>query len=144
MAAAANDCARGIFLEALDKASLVERAAFVAQACGGDGELRLRIDALLRAHETPFDLLDNPAVERLVVSGSNSDRPPAAIVRGADQAKLSDFGVARVGRRQDDRRGRRRVARSSRTDGVQRRQRAVRNGRARRSLRTHVEANMKE
>src|SRR5207248_1138984 len=39
-----------IFLEALEIASAPERALFLDRACGGQGELRAEVEALLRAH----------------------------------------------------------------------------------------------
>jgi len=39
-----------IFTEAL-KVSVQERAAFLANACGGDEDLRRKVEALLRAHD---------------------------------------------------------------------------------------------
>src|SRR5262245_34386769 len=47
---------KSIFLAAVEKATPEERAAFLAEACGGDEELRRRIDALLRAHDGPSGL----------------------------------------------------------------------------------------
>src|SRR5262245_49849572 len=49
-----------IFAAALEKATDAERAAFVAEACGGDAKLRRRVEALLRAHAEPDDVLDPP------------------------------------------------------------------------------------
>ena len=40
-----------IFNSALERATLTERAAYLDGACGGDAELRTRIEALIRAHE---------------------------------------------------------------------------------------------
>ncbi len=47
---------KSIFLAAVEKASLEERAAFLEDACGQDEALRSRIDILLRAHEGPSGL----------------------------------------------------------------------------------------
>jgi serine/threonine protein kinase len=52
MAAAPKD-ARAIFLTALDLLLPTERAAYLEQACAGDGALRQRVEALLRAHDEP-------------------------------------------------------------------------------------------
>src|ERR1051325_10709972 len=49
-----------LFLQALDLAP-DKRAAFLAQACGGDAALRGEIDAMLQAHGTPDSFLDKPA-----------------------------------------------------------------------------------
>ncbi len=47
-----------IFIAALDKPTEAERAAFLAEACAGDERLRRRVEALLRAHAEPDDILD--------------------------------------------------------------------------------------
>src|SRR5262249_17462657 len=47
---------KSIFLAAVEKATPEERAAFLAEAGGGDEELRRRVDALLRAHDGPRGL----------------------------------------------------------------------------------------
>jgi serine/threonine protein kinase/tetratricopeptide (TPR) repeat protein len=47
-----------IFAAALEKATDEERAAYVAEACGGDDKLRRRVEALLRAHAEADDVLD--------------------------------------------------------------------------------------
>jgi tRNA A-37 threonylcarbamoyl transferase component Bud32 len=52
MAVVTND-AKGIFLAALERATPAARAAYLEDACGGDAALRLRVDALLRAHDEP-------------------------------------------------------------------------------------------
>src|SRR5215467_3201024 len=63
-----------IFLTALEKPTEAERAAFVAEACGGDERLRRRVEALLRAHAEPDDVLDPPShVER-----TGTDHPVSA------------------------------------------------------------------
>ena len=75
-----------IFVAALEKATPVERAAYLEGACAGDPELRRRVEALLRAHEQSGDLLDAPpvhgpgpstlhAVRR--ASGPGANPPPA-------------------------------------------------------------------
>jgi hypothetical protein len=43
--------AREILADAVEKPDPAERAAFVAQACGADPELRQLVDALVQAHE---------------------------------------------------------------------------------------------
>ena len=51
---------RSIFLAAVDIASPVERAAYVARACGDNAQLRADVQALLAAHDQSGDLLDAP------------------------------------------------------------------------------------
>jgi hypothetical protein len=47
-----------MFIAALDKPTGARRAAFLAEARAGDERLRRRIEALLRAHAAPNDVLD--------------------------------------------------------------------------------------
>jgi len=54
---------KDLFLKALDLPSPAERAAFLAQECGGDEALRRQIEAMLQAHATPDSFLEKPAVE---------------------------------------------------------------------------------
>jgi len=56
--------AKSLFLDALERGTPDERAAFLAEACAGDADLRRRVDALLRAHHGP-NLLDRAPVEHL-------------------------------------------------------------------------------
>src|SRR5512137_1014571 len=53
--------ARELFAEALEKADATERAAWLAQACGGDVELRQSVEALLQAYEKAGAFLEQPA-----------------------------------------------------------------------------------
>src|SRR5215472_4282073 len=49
--------AADIFTEALSVPG-AERAAFLAQACGGDEQLRQKVEALLKSHEEIGDFLE--------------------------------------------------------------------------------------
>jgi WD40 repeat protein/serine/threonine protein kinase len=55
-----------IFIAALDKGSPDARAAYLEEACGGDEDLRRRVERLLNAHPKAGSLLINP----LAVSGA--------------------------------------------------------------------------
>jgi serine/threonine protein kinase len=52
-----------LFCQALEKATVAERAAFLDEACGGDAALRTSVEALLRAHVDAGGFLDVPAVD---------------------------------------------------------------------------------
>jgi WD40 repeat protein/tRNA A-37 threonylcarbamoyl transferase component Bud32 len=54
-----------IFETALEKPSVAERAAYLAEACGSDAALRQRIEGLLAAHQVAGEFLDRPAVEQM-------------------------------------------------------------------------------
>jgi serine/threonine protein kinase len=51
-----------IFLAAVERADPQEQEAYLRQACGDDAELRRRVEALLRRHQQPGGLLEQPAV----------------------------------------------------------------------------------
>src|SRR5262245_37435353 len=53
------DKVKAVFLAALDTPP-DQRLAYLDRACGGDAEVRRRVEALLRAHEAPDRLLDRP------------------------------------------------------------------------------------
>ncbi len=50
-----------IFTEALTRPTQAERAAYLDEACAGDGAMRRRIEDLLRSHEEGGSLLEVPA-----------------------------------------------------------------------------------
>ncbi len=64
MAPAPEDV-KAVFLEALEKATLAERTAFLDEACAVDPSLRQHVEALLQAHDRPDPLLDHSAAEHL-------------------------------------------------------------------------------
>ncbi len=52
--------AKAIFMAALDKIEPAERAAYLAEACGSDDALRLRVEVLLKAHDDPSSFMKVP------------------------------------------------------------------------------------
>jgi serine/threonine protein kinase len=52
---------RDLFIAALKKPDVAERAAFLDEACGGDAGLRAQVEALLREHEQLGSFLEAPA-----------------------------------------------------------------------------------
>jgi serine/threonine protein kinase len=63
---------RTIFLDALERADSAARAAFVDQACGDDGELRRKVEQLLRAHELAGTFMDAPVGAQSVLGGADA------------------------------------------------------------------------
>ena len=53
--------AKSIFLAASELPNLAERADYLVQQCGSDGPLRVRVEALLRAHYAAADLGNEPS-----------------------------------------------------------------------------------
>ena len=66
-----------LFHEAMAK-PVGERAAFLDTACGGDPELRRRLEVLLQAHDQPGRFLDQPPVELGRTEGFEGGEQPAA------------------------------------------------------------------
>jgi hypothetical protein len=74
-------------IEAIFTAALArpaeERAAYLDQACGGDAELRRRVEALLQAHDNAGSFLNRPAPAASVTTDLpagqwiDRDAPPA-------------------------------------------------------------------
>jgi tetratricopeptide (TPR) repeat protein/cell division protein FtsB len=70
---------RTIFMEALERATPGERAAFLDAACAGDPALRERVEALLRSHDDAGKFLGTPVPERLAGAAPDDTRTsPAA------------------------------------------------------------------
>ena len=63
-----------LFFAALGKKTTAERADYLDHACGGDAELRHRVERLLEAHPQAADFLARPAVER--PGGDTLDQEP--------------------------------------------------------------------
>ena len=72
---AENIKAEEIFHEAIEITDQVKRSAYLDTACGQDGDLRLEVEALLRAHEEAGDFLGR--------SGRGEDSRTSATVCGA-------------------------------------------------------------
>jgi eukaryotic-like serine/threonine-protein kinase len=65
-----------IFFAALGKNTAAERADCLNDACGGDAELRRRVERLLGAHPQAIDFMARPAVERPGSDALEHEPPP--------------------------------------------------------------------
>jgi eukaryotic-like serine/threonine-protein kinase len=74
--------AKDIFLAAVEKVSLDERAAFLREACAGDDAPRHQVDGLLRRHEDAGSFLEHAALDDAGTGSfapdSSKAAPPAA------------------------------------------------------------------
>ncbi|MHC4320279.1 MAG: serine/threonine-protein kinase, partial [Planctomycetota bacterium] len=66
-----DDSVEVIFSAALEQGTEAERATFLKEVCGGDGELWGRVDALLDAHTSAGSFLERP-----VLGGATVDLAP--------------------------------------------------------------------
>ncbi len=89
-----------IFIAALDKPTEAERTAFLAEACAGDERLRRRVEALLRAHAEPDDILD-PTSDRPEATGATishvADVEPAGAIVAGRYKLLEPIGEGGMG-----------------------------------------------
>jgi WD40 repeat protein/serine/threonine protein kinase len=88
---------RSIFLAALDIADPVERAAYVAGACGGDAGLSDHVGELLKAHQQPGGFMGRPAPDLFTTAAGGAPAEcPGAVVgpyKLLEQIGEGGFGV---------------------------------------------------
>ena len=78
--------AKSLFLAASDLADPAERAAYLDRECGGDADLRARVEALLRANDAaPLPAAPGATVDR---------RFPRALIRPQVRAAVCSFSWA--------------------------------------------------
>jgi serine/threonine protein kinase len=78
--------AKSLFLAASDLADPAERAAYLDRECGGEAELRARVEALLRAN----DASPLPEPEPPEATGNYAPDAPAALVSTADYPRQDE------------------------------------------------------
>jgi serine/threonine protein kinase/WD40 repeat protein len=83
-----------ILAEAVAISSPAERAAYVAQACGADAELRQEVERLLKAHELAGDFLEQPVIQpEAAIVGEG---PGSVIGRYKLLEQIGEGGLGRV------------------------------------------------
>ncbi len=84
---------RIIFEAALEITDVNARRAFLNKACQGDSDKRVRVDALLRSHETAGSFLDIPVVEQI---HSHTAQPAANTIVGTPAGEDDDSDDSRI------------------------------------------------
>ena len=101
-----------IFTEALG-VPVEERVAFLARACGGDHELRRKVEALLKSHEQIGDFLQEPpdeAVSQARIAATAEEKPLERIGRYKLLQQIGEGGCGVVFMAEQEEPVRRRVA----------------------------------
>jgi WD40 repeat protein/serine/threonine protein kinase len=93
---------RDIFIEALQKPALAEREEYLDRACGGDADLRGRVELLLREHDRLGSFLEAPAAGPSETTGFDpadapTGEPPAAGVAVGPYRLLEVLGEGGMG-----------------------------------------------
>src|SRR6516162_11233062 len=79
-----------LFIAALERDDPAERDAYLAQACGGDADLRRRVERLLRLHGQAGSFLEPPPV----APGETVDPQPAEPPGGPEHADAPGIRAA--------------------------------------------------
>jgi WD40 repeat protein len=87
-----------IFIEALEKVDLAERAAFLEQACAGSPNLRRRVEKLLLRHEKAGSFLETPAfgVDAIAAETTIEETPGVTIGRYKLISQIGEGGLGIV------------------------------------------------
>ena len=84
-----------IFLTALEKKDATERVAYLDSVCAGNAELRKQVEALLRSHDDPANILDRPITPAEIAGSTQSGEFRAVTENGATESELAILGPSR-------------------------------------------------
>src|SRR6516165_10409589 len=92
---------KSLFLEASDLSDPAERAAYLKRECGGDAELRRRVEALLAADggggrpvegdATGTSELTSPETQEATAAADAATRLPSELATAEDRSDVADF-----------------------------------------------------
>jgi hypothetical protein len=93
-----QSAAEAVFFAALERATAAERAAYLDGACGGDGALRRRVEALLAAHPHAGRFLERPVTEAEVIAALGGVEGPPENARADLSFLAPPLGPDSLGR----------------------------------------------
>src|SRR6516165_4974655 len=99
---------KSLFLAASDLSDPAERTAYLERECGGDAELRRRVEALLAAHDgggrsvegdaTGTSELNSPETQEATAAVDAETRLPSELATAEDRSDGADFTIASASR----------------------------------------------
>src|SRR5262249_34999203 len=75
---------QAVFLAAVEAADPAARVAVLDRECGADAEMRLRVEVLLKAHDTEASILDGPDLAGAIGTESANPTDTLAELPGAE------------------------------------------------------------
>jgi serine/threonine protein kinase len=94
---------RDVFIAALQKQSVADRAAFLAEACAGNADLREQVEALLRENEQLGSFLESPAAALTAATDERLSERPGTVIgpyKLLEQIGEGGFGVVYMAEQQ--------------------------------------------
>src|SRR5947209_5704618 len=87
---------RDVFIAALQRENAADRSAFLAEACGGNADLRQQVEVLLRENEQLGSFLESPAAALAAITDDALAERPGTVIgpyKLLEQIGEGGFGI---------------------------------------------------
>src|SRR5947209_5705354 len=94
---------RDVFIAALQRENAADRSAFLAEACGGNADLRQQVEVLLRENEQLGSFLESPAAALAAITDDALAERPGTVIGSyklLEQIGEGGFGVVYMAEQQ--------------------------------------------